>query len=184
MAHLSPILKVKVDELFLRWLSMPETQRILRNDLNKLIQGRPLSPRQLSHSAVPNTIGGARPISPPAPPTSSPSQLLRSPRSPRDRSSRRPGSKSPPRSPRLENHEATKYLMKDKALVLNNVRIFPGCAANLPPFHFPLGKPENSSACENALSKVTKIFNLFEGGIPKEEFGTIAKVLKLFFCIF
>ena len=174
MAHLSPILKVKVDELFLRWLSMPETQRILRNDLNKLIQGRPLSPRQLS--PVQNTIGGARPISPPAPPTSSPSQVLRSPRSPRDRSSRRPGSKSPPRSPRLENHEGTKYLMKDKALVLNNVRIFPGCASNLPQFHFPLGKPEDSTVTEDALIKVTKIFKLYERGVPKEEFGAVAKV--------
>lgn len=178
MTHLSPILKVKVDELFLRWLSMPETQKVLRNDLNKLIQGRPLSPRQLSHSPISNTGGGTRPISPPAPPTSSPSQLLRSPRSPRDRS-RRPGSKSPPRSPRLENHEATKYLMKDKALVLNNVRIFPGCAAHLPQFHFPLGRPEDSTVCENALSKVTNIFKLFEGGIPKEEFGAVTKACDL-----
>lgn len=177
MAHLSPILKVKVDELFLRWLSMPETQRILRNDLNKLIQGRPLSPRQLS--PVQNTIGGARPISPPAPPTSSPTQLLRSPRSPRERSSRRPRSKSPPRSPRLENHEGTKYLMKDKALVLNNVGIFPGCAANLPQFYFPLGKPEDSTPGENALSKVTKTFERFEGNVPKEEFGAVAKACGL-----
>ena len=176
MAHLSPILKVKVDELFLRWLSMPETQRVLRNDLNKLIQGRPLSPRQLTHS--PDTIGGTRPISPPAPPSSSP--LLRSPRSPRERSSRRPGTKSPPRSPRIENHEGTKNLMKDKALILNNVRIFPGCAANLPRFHFPFGKPDDSTVCEDALRKVAKIFNLFEGGIPKEEFGAVAKVSSFF----
>ena len=178
MAHLSPILKVKVDELFLRWLSMPETQRVLRNDLNKLIQGRPLSPRQLSHSGSPNSIGGAtRPISPPAPPTSSPSQSLRSPRSPRERCSRRPGSKSPPRSPRLENNEGTKYPMKDKQLVLNNVRIFAGCAAHLAPFYFPLGKPEDSTKCEVTLEKVAKIFKIFEHGIPKEEFGAVAKVL-------
>ena len=178
MAHLSPILKVKVDELFLRWLSMPDTQRVLRNDLNKLIQGRPLSPRQLSHSSSPNSIGGAsRPISPPAPPTSSPSQLLRSPRSPRERSSRRPGSKSPPRSPRLENNEGTKYLMKDKQLVLNNVRIFAGCAASVAPFYFPFGKPEDSTNCEVTLERVAKIFKLYERGIPKEEFGAVAKVL-------
>lgn len=181
MAHLSPILKVKVDELFLRWLSMPETQRVLRNDLNKLIQGRPLSPRQLSPS--PNSIGGtSRPFSPPAPPTSSPSQLLRSPRSPRERSSRRPGSKSPPRSPLLENNEDTKNLMKDKQLVLNNVRIFAGCAASLAPFYFPLGKPEDSTKCEVTLERVAKIFQLYERGIPKEEFGAVAKVSVLWYC--
>lgn len=180
MAHLSPVLKVKVDELFLRWLSMPETQRILRNDLNKLIQGRPLSPRQLSHSGLPNSIGiggATRPISPPAPPTSSPSQLLRSPRSPRERCSRRPGSKSPPRSPQLENNEGIKYPMKDKQLVLNNVRIVPGCAAKLAPFYFPLGKPEDSTKCEVTLEKVARIFKLYEHGIPKEEFGAVVKVL-------
>ena len=182
MTHLSPILKVKVDELFLRWLSMSDTQRVLKTDLNKLIQGRPLSPRQLSLSSVSNTIGGTRPISPPAPPTSSPSQVLRSPRSPRERSSRRPGSKSPPRSPRLENHEATKYLMKDKSLVLNNVRIFPGCAASLPQFYFPLGRPEDSTVCENALDKVKKIFQLSEEGLSKEEFGAVAKVI--WFCVY
>ena len=177
MAHLSPILKVKVDELFLRWLSMPETQRVLRNDLNKLIQGRPLSPRQLSSPGSANAIGGAsRPISPPAPPTSSPNQSLRSPRSPRERSFRRPGSKSPPRSPRLENNEGTKYPMKDKHLILNNVRIFQGCAAHLPQFHFPLGKPEDSTSCEITLSKVAQIFKLYKSGIPKEEFGPVAKV--------
>lgn len=180
MAHLSPVLKVKVDELFLRWLSMPETQRILRNDLNKLIQGRPLSPRQLSHSGSPNSIGGAtRPISPPAPPTSSPSQLLRSPRSPRERCSRRPGSKSPPRSPLLENNEGTKYPMKDKQLVLNNVRIFAGCAAQLAPFYFPLGKPEDSAKCEVTLEKVARIFKLYKHGIPKEEFGAVVKACGL-----
>ncbi|XP_073255527.1 serine/threonine-protein phosphatase 2A regulatory subunit B'' subunit beta-like [Porites lutea] len=179
MTHLSPILKVKVDELFLRWLSMPDTQRVLKTDLNKLIQGRPLSPRQLSLSSVSNTIGGTRPISPPAPPTSSPSQVLRSPRSPRERSSRRPGSKSPPRSPRLENHEATKYLMKDKSLVLNNVRIFPGCASSLPQFYFPLGRPEDSTVCDNALDKVKKIFQLSEEGLSKEEFGAVAKACGL-----
>ncbi|KAM7431835.1 Serine/threonine-protein phosphatase 2A regulatory subunit B'' subunit alpha [Porites harrisoni] len=160
---------------------MPDTQRVLKTDLNKLIQGRPLSPRQLSLSSVSNTIGGTRPISPPAPPTSSPSQVLRSPRSPRERSSRRPGSKSPPRSPRLENHEATKYLMKDKSLVLNNVRIFPGCAASLPQFYFPLGRPEDSTVCENALDKVKKIFQLSEEGLSKEEFGAVAKACGLSF---
>lgn len=176
MTHLSPILKVKVDELFLRWLSMPDTQRILRNDLNKLIQGRPLSPRQLS--PVQNTIGGARPISPPAPPTSSPTQLLRSPRSPRERTSRKTSSKSPPRSPRLENHDGTKYQMKDKTLVLNNVRIVPGCAAKLPQFYFPLGKPDdsNSALYDDKLSEVTKVFQRLDGSVPNGEFGAVAKV--------
>ena len=67
--------------------------------------------------------------------------------------------------------------MKDKQLVLNNVRIVPGCAAKLAPFYFPLGKPEDSTKCEVTLVKVAKIFKLYEHGIPKEEFGAVVKVL-------
>ena len=70
--------------------------------------------------------------------------------------------------------------MKDKSLVLNNVRIFPGCAASLPQFYFPLGRPEDSTVCENALDKVKKIFQLSEEGLSKEEFGAVAKVIWFF----
>ena len=57
-----------------------------------------------------------------------------------------------------------------------NERIFQGCAAHLPQFHFPLGKPEDSTSCEITLSKVAQIFKLYKSGIPKEEFGPVAKV--------
>ena len=183
MAHLTPKLKDKVDELFLRWLSMPATQKVLRSDLHKLIEGRPLSPRQLAQSFSSSSVGGAnRPVSPPAPPASSPSQL-RSPRSPRERSSRRPGSKSPPRSPRFESNEGTKYSMKENHLVVeNDVKIFPGCASHFPQFHFPLGKPDPAVEPEVTLKKVAKIFKIFEGEkITKEEFGAVAKVLYFIF---
>jgi len=74
--------------------------------------------------------------------------------------------------------------MKDKQLVLNNVRIFAGCAAQLAPFYFPLGKPEDSTKCEVTLEKVGRIFKLYDHGIPKEEFGAVVKVFFLCLCLF
>ena len=69
--------------------------------------------------------------------------------------------------------------MKDKTLVLNNVRIVPGCAATLPQFYFPLGKPDDSKStiCDESLTQVTTVFKRFERGVPKEEFGAVAKVV-------
>ncbi len=39
---LKPILKLKVDELFLRWLSEPETQTLLRSNLKSIVRGDPV----------------------------------------------------------------------------------------------------------------------------------------------
>ena len=36
---LKPLLKVKVDELFMRWLSEPETQTILHETLQQIVNG-------------------------------------------------------------------------------------------------------------------------------------------------
>ena len=138
---LTPVVKAKVDELFLRWLSSKETQKLLCNDLAKVIEGRPVSPRQLSSSC---TLGGNRSTSPPAPPSVSPTPL-RSPRSPRDSrntSKRLLGVEHTPRSPRVEKQEPLKNSMKENELFLNDKKITAGCAANIPLFYFPNGKPQ------------------------------------------
>ena len=171
----APILKLKVDELFLRWLSLPDTQKVLHEDLNKLVDGRSLSPRQLSPSLSPGSLGGQRPTSPPAPPSSSPLSS-RSPRSPR--STRRPLSKSPPRSPNVDKHEANSS-MKESHLILNDVTFSPGCASKMPQFYFPFGRPKNHSKLnvELVLDKVSRVFDVFEEGqVTKENFGAVAKV--------
>ena len=40
---LKPVLKLKVDELFLRWLSEPDTQSVLRANLKQIVRGEPVS---------------------------------------------------------------------------------------------------------------------------------------------
>ncbi|KAI8743623.1 serine/threonine-protein phosphatase 2A regulatory subunit B subunit beta [Biomphalaria glabrata] len=50
---LKPVLKIKVDELFLRWLSNSEVQVSLRDSLSQLVRGETVSApsRSSSHSA-------------------------------------------------------------------------------------------------------------------------------------
>lgn len=179
---LTPILKSKVDELFLQWLSLPGTQKVLHDDLNKLLEGRPLSPRQLTPSLSPGSLScHNRPISPPAPPASSPTPN-RSPRSPRDRA-RRPVSRSPPRSPKIERNEP-RNSMKEGHLVLNDITISPGCASTMPQFYFPFGKPKNPSAPNSELlfKKISQVFNVFDAGkAGKEHFGAVTKVFMSVF---
>ena len=76
---LKPVLKTKVDELFLRWISEPETQTMLRENLRQLLMGEPLTSTS-GYSARANKGQGAR-LRPASPPQSS--SKLPSPRSPR-----------------------------------------------------------------------------------------------------
>lgn len=182
MVHMAvtPNLKAKVDELFLRWLSMPSTQRILRDDLNKVIEGRPISPKQcLSNSG---SGGVSRSSSPPAP-SSSPTPV-RSPRSPREvRSLRKSGARNSPRSPEPDRHGSVKLPMKTVSHLLDDkhgsTKITPGSAASIPKFYFPFGKPaiSNSSDIDSTLKKLVKVFDVFEKGcVKKEHFSAVTKV--------
>lgn len=188
MVHMAvtPNLKSKVDELFLRWLSMPATQRILHDDLNKVIEGRPISPKQqclLSSSSG----GGSRAASPPAP-SSSPTPV-RSPRSPREvRSLRKSGARNSPRSPEPDRHAPNKP-MKTTSLYLSDEKhssskITAGCASNIPKFYFPHGKPPkwHSSEVDATLKKLVKVFEVFEKGcVKKEHFSAVTKVSVFIF---
>ncbi|GFO48817.1 serine/threonine-protein phosphatase 2a regulatory subunit b'' subunit beta [Plakobranchus ocellatus] len=83
---LKPILKVKVDELFLRWLSDPDVQLTLRESLTQIARGEavtatnsPLGSQQQQgrHPSLPGRSTGAASIVSPVSPK------LPSPRSPR-----------------------------------------------------------------------------------------------------
>ena len=78
---LKPVLKIKVDELFLRWLGDPETQQVLRENLQQIAHGEMLtqpSPR----SGVMHKPSSPR-HRPGSPTLSASSSKLPSPRSPR-----------------------------------------------------------------------------------------------------
>jgi len=82
---LKPLLKTKVDELFLLWLSESETQNLLRSSLTQVLRGEPVTRPASQLSALVKTGNGSlgrqqapkspriRPSSPPHLPTNVPS---------------------------------------------------------------------------------------------------------------
>lgn len=81
---LKPVLKFKVDELFLRWLSEPDTQLILKENLRQLTHGETLTtPVPYSAQASPRSSKQSPRVRPTSPPFSPPTAKLPSPRSPR-----------------------------------------------------------------------------------------------------
>lgn len=79
---LKPVLKLKVDELFLRWITEHDTQLMLRENLRQLLHGEPLT---ATYPAALGSRGGNKAQSPRVRPGSPPlsSNKLPSPRSPR-----------------------------------------------------------------------------------------------------
>ena len=98
---LQPSIKTKVDELFLLWLSEPETQELLRTNLNQILRGEPITKPASQLTSGGRTTAG----------------INRQPKSPRVRSMT-PGSAPPylpangisPRSPRPKNLNKSRTL--------------------------------------------------------------------------
>ena len=86
---LKPLLKTKVDELFLLWLSEPDTQNLLRKSLSQVIRGEPVTrpSNQLVALAKPGNGGSVRQQAPKSPRIrpSSPPHLPTNVPSPRNR---------------------------------------------------------------------------------------------------
>ena len=78
---LKPLLKSKVDELFARWLSDPETQLHLKENLRQLCHGESIT---LQYLTSPKSSSKQSPrLRPSSPPCSPSSTKLSNPRSPR-----------------------------------------------------------------------------------------------------
>ena len=86
---LKPLLKTKIDELFLLWLSEPDTQNLLRSSLSQVIRGEPVTrpASQLSALVKPGNGGSGRQQAPKSPRVrpSSPTHLPTNVPSPRNR---------------------------------------------------------------------------------------------------
>ena len=164
MATLTPLLKHKVDELFLHWFSEVSTQKQLRQDLAN-IRGinisPPHSPRPCSPTGFASIGVNNRPNSPPIPPGSPTS----TPRSPRRRTSSSISRKSSRKSFRQNIHEDRKG------------QLYPGCAKSLKQFYFPNGEPPIVNNNEDILKSVKNIFDNLIGNIAAfEDFMSITKV--------
>lgn len=151
---LVPLLKSKVDELFLKWLSTDDTQKCLQEDIDHILHG--VSPTAFETHLVSNVVS-ARPASPPAPPSAT--LCTRSPRSPKlVRKLNKPHSKPsdpPPAS----------------------LDVIDGPTAAIPRFYFPKGTPSHSpkQLDEKKSRHVESIFKA-NHWITKKEFSSVTKV--------
>ena len=159
-SHLTPLLKAKVDELFLRWFSEPETQIELRKYLAQIRADTLPSESLLSAGSSAVNIN-SRPSSPPVPPSS---PTFKSPRSPRRRSNSTPG------RPRSRKNLTPSFVEEKKE------DVYAGCAQNLPQFYFPFGRPVEKNQ-KIVLNQAKDIFSKIPSGKLKlDGFGPVAKV--------
>lgn len=150
---LVPLLKSKVDELFLKWLSTDETQKCLQEDLSRILHG--VSPAVFETPVI-STVVSARPASPPAPPTAT--LTTRSPRSPKPAKKLNKSHSKPSDSP------------------LASLDVSDGPPAAIPQFYFPKGTPHISKQQdEKILRQVESIFKINQW-IPMREFLSVTKV--------
>ena len=167
----TPLLKKKVDELFLHWFSEAETQKQLKKDLATILGGaavtedheRPTSPTGLSLIGL-NTNN--RPSSPPIPPSS--------PTTPRS-----------PRVKKQQNRRGSRKSFRQSVLEEKRGQIFPGCAKNIKAFYFPFGEPINNDNAVKPLAEtienIKNVFTKLPNGLAKlSDFRQLAKV----FCVF
>mmetsp|Transcript_24153 Transcript_24153/g.52711 ORF Transcript_24153/g.52711 Transcript_24153/m.52711 type:complete len:546 (-) Transcript_24153:91-1728(-) len=124
-----PSSKLKLDELFLQWISMPESQKLVLSLLDDSKMGRPLS--------GPNGLSAMSPLSP-----SSTSALF---------------SATPPLSPSKVGSPPRSPLSPTKRSVGASAPI-PRGAHHLPQFYFPNGRPASQEAIAAVNEKLNVLF--------------------------
>ncbi|XP_066542130.1 serine/threonine-protein phosphatase 2A regulatory subunit B'' subunit beta isoform X3 [Hoplias malabaricus] len=174
---LQPVLKMKVDELFLNWLSEPSTQVTLKDYLRKIKNGDPLEFVQddcngrdslvftennniASKSNVPERTSASLSACSP------PSVTLPS------------GSGSNNRSG--QNSRALRRSINiKKAQVKKEEAVTPALSESIPKFYFPRGQPKANINIDNLISKIEKIFSHFpDERVTIEDMGKVAKACE------
>ena len=157
MNKLTPILKVKADELFLQWRLSSETQKQLQNDFYRIKnrESPPSSPTISTRSNANANLLGTRPASPPATPPLAFTPPGKSTLSPR----RRTLSSVSQSSSQADGFSLRRNSSNSRATKQKKKGITPGCAKHLPQFFFPFGRPGDEFVDEKA--KVRLIGRIF-----------------------
>lgn len=167
-----PLLKEKVDELFLHWFSEEETQSQLRKELASILDTGDEIPciatpsSQTLSSPTQNSFINinTRPNSPPIPPGSP-----TTPRSPR----RRTGSD-------ISRKGSRKSFKRNIQDVDEKPSIYSGCAKSLKPFYFPYGEPKPIANEDETVKKIQEYFSQLENQVATlKEFLQLMKICKL-----
>ncbi|KAM9487040.1 serine/threonine-protein phosphatase 2A regulatory subunit B'' subunit beta isoform 1-T1 [Clarias gariepinus] len=169
---LEPVLKMKVDELFLNWLSEPDIQEMLKDYLRKIKNGDELEfDKGNSNFSQNNNIASncnvtERTSSSLSAPCSPPSVTLPS----GSGSSNRAG----PNSRALRRSVSVK-----KAQLKKEEAVSPALSETIPKFYFPRGRPKANINIDNLISKIEKIFSQFPSErVTIEDMGKVAKACE------
>uniref|UniRef100_A0A3B5QZ47 Serine/threonine-protein phosphatase 2A regulatory subunit B'' subunit beta n=1 Tax=Xiphophorus maculatus TaxID=8083 RepID=A0A3B5QZ47_XIPMA len=175
---LQPVLKVKVDELFLNWLSDPGTQSVLKDFLDLIKSGeynglssgnaqdkKSLSFNENNNVASQKNLAEKKPLgtnSSPAPNSTLPSRSSSNARV------------TGPNGRVLRRSVSTK-----KAQVRTEEPVTTALSENIPKFYFPQGRPQANLNIDSLISKIEKIFSQFPNERATiEDMGLVAKACE------
>ncbi|XP_050389703.1 serine/threonine-protein phosphatase 2A regulatory subunit B'' subunit beta isoform X2 [Patella vulgata] len=203
---LKPVLKSRVDDLFLFWVTESETQNALRENLRQIVLGEVLVTPSLK------SIPSSHPQSPrPRPGSPTYTHKLPSPRSPRKPKNNKHHSNTQKNSAKQsvqlvfnnnqekdcgvqERKDREKKAEKDSQqnIIITNSKIenenktkicglpIPKQSANIPKFYFPTGKPVPSTDNDLIIQQVAAEFSKLDyGKVHKDKMGAIAKACSL-----
>ncbi|XP_070770781.1 serine/threonine-protein phosphatase 2A regulatory subunit B'' subunit beta isoform X1 [Enoplosus armatus] len=177
---LQPVLKMKVDELFLNWLSDPATQSLLKDYLDLIKSGRHIDmssgeaqDKRLLTFNENNNVASQKNLAEkkPAP--------LSTPSSPPSASTLPSGSSSNTRVTGPNGRVLRRSVSTKKAQVRTQEPVNTALSESIPKFYFPLGRPQANLNIDSLISKIEKIFSQFPNERATiEDMGQVAKACE------
>uniref|UniRef100_A0A8C7XI20 Protein phosphatase 2 regulatory subunit B''beta n=1 Tax=Oryzias sinensis TaxID=183150 RepID=A0A8C7XI20_9TELE len=177
---LQPVLKLKVDELFLNWLSDPETQLVLKEYLDQIKNGQyrssggenSLADKSLSFNEN-NNVASQKNLVEKKPAS------LGNPSGPASNSTLPSGSNSNSRVPGPGGRLLRRSVSSKKAQVRTEVPVTTAQSENIPKFYFPQGRPQANLNIDGLISRIEKTFSQFPNERATiEDMGAVAKACE------
>ncbi|KAM7407078.1 hypothetical protein PAMA_003010 [Pampus argenteus] len=177
---LQPVLKMKVDELFLNWLSDPATQSLLKDYLDLIKSGQQIDlssggskEKQSLTFNENNNVASQRNLAEKKPtPFSTPS-------SPPSASTLPSGSSCGTRVTGPNGRILRRSVSTKKAQVRTEEPVTTALSESIPKFYFPQGRPQANLNIDSLISKVEKIFSQFPNERATiEDMGQVAKACE------
>lgn len=178
---LQPVLKMKVDELFLFWLSEPSTQAMLKVYLDKIKNGEEI---ELSHADFKGTStlllaeNNNNNIASKINATERMTAALGAPCSPPSAtlpSASGSNNRAGVNARALRRSVST----KKQAQAKKEEPVTPALSESIPKFYFPRGQPQANINIDNLISKIEKIFSQFpDERVTLKDMGLVAKACE------
>ncbi|XP_014019308.1 serine/threonine-protein phosphatase 2A regulatory subunit B'' subunit beta isoform X2 [Salmo salar] len=177
---LQPVLKMKVDELFLNWLSEPTTQTILKDYLGLIKSGQSIDlglgdtkdKRSMTFNEN-NNVASKRSL------TERSSAPLGAPSSSPSTHTLPSGSSGNARVVGPNGRALRRSVSTKKAQVKSEAPVPTALSESIPKFYFPRGRPKANLNIDGLIAKIEKIFSQFPNERATiEDMGKVAKACE------